>query len=523
MIKLPYPDHVILFGGSPLMVEVAKMLRERGIILDIFTSPRQEQEPVGPSGETLGDMLTRAGMDWYIVCDDINTAFPTVLVTPKTLGIGLGEAWSFGAPILDAFQGRLLDFMGIPLPKYRGGAHYSWAIMNDEMEWGCCLQEVTSNTVQGEYDDGAIVWQERYDVSRAAFIPQHWFEACGAYELDFLSRFLDKLEANVSFSHSMPKEAESLFFPRLKTAEHGWVNWEWDGMEIGNFINAFDEPYPGASTTINGKTVQLHGVDLIGETFHPFAAGLIVRVTPSNVYVATRGWLLVVDLVTCDGKPINKELRCGMRFITSRERLERALTYRPTYTATGDKGSMKARDHVLTGKKVTLRTLTQAHCNERYLEWMNDPDVNRYLESRFQTQTLDSLRSFVRNVEHSESDYAFAIEENEGGTHIGNIKLGGINQHHKYCDVGYFVGQRGLWGKGLATEAIKLATNFAFTELGIYHIRAGVYEENVGSIKALRKAGYAFDGIWSGQLLDGNKRTGHAWLSTTSETWQGAV
>ncbi len=523
MMLFPQIDHVILFGGSPLILSVAKMLRERGMSLDIYTAPRQEAEPVGPKGETLGQMLSKAGMDWFIVTEDINQALPLHTITPKTLGIGFGEAWNFKAPILDAFQGRLLDFMGIPLPRYRGGAHYSWAILNQEIEWGCCLQEVTSNTVQGEYDDGAVIHQAAYKMPYLDIIPKDWFETCGKFEVEFLKGFFDQIKAGKPFNPAMPDEHRSLFFPRLKTTEHGWIDWSWDARDISDFINAFDAPYPGAHTTINGQTVQLRGAEWFdGDHFHPFAAGLIVRMEKNKLIVATRGGTLHIDAVYQEGKAISKELKCGQRFFTSGERLEKALTYTPNYTAKGDVQN-KERDYLLSGKKVTLRTLTQRHCTQRYVDWLNDPEVSRYLETRFQEQTTESVRAFVRSMEQSANDYLFAIEENEGHAHIGNIKIGNINWHHRYADVGYFIGQKGLWGKGLATEAIRLATDFAIKELGIYHVRAGVYEENVGSIKALRKAGYAFDGIWSGQLIDGDKRTGHAWLSTTAETWQGVA
>jgi RimJ/RimL family protein N-acetyltransferase/methionyl-tRNA formyltransferase len=504
-------NHVMLFGGSPLLLKLAKMLREMEYEIDIFTSPRQEAEFMG-DGRTLGQALTKSGMDWYVVTDDINQTLPLQSIGPTTLGIGLGEAWQFKAPILDAFQGRLLDFMGIPLPRYRGGAHYTWAILNQELEWGCCLQEVTSNTVQGECDDGAVVFRKCYDIPYLT-VPKDWFEECGKYEIDFLKSFFQQVKAGKAFDPVMPDERKSLFLPRLKTTEHGWIDWTWKGSDIADFINAFDEPYPGAHTTLDGKVVQLRGGEFFDtDDLHPFAVGLILRIEKNHIVVATKGGCLHVDVV--EGV---EGMSCGQRFFTSRERLERALTYVPNYTPKGDQQAKD--DYRIEGKKVTLRTLTLADCNERYLDWLNDPDVNRYLETRFQIQTQETIRAYAKAMESSANDYLFAIEENEGGTHIGNCKIGAINWHHRNADISYFIGQKGLWGKGLATEAIRLATDFAIKKLGLYHIRAGAYEANIGSIKALRKAGYAFDGIWNGQLLDGDKRTGHAWLSTTADAW----
>jgi RimJ/RimL family protein N-acetyltransferase/methionyl-tRNA formyltransferase len=507
-------DHVILMGGSPLLVEAAKMLIEKGYVVDIYTAPRQEAEML-PNGKTLGQTLTKSGMDWYIVTDDINQALPLHTITAKTIGIGLGEAWQYQAPLLNAFEGRLLDFMGIPLPRYRGGAHYSWAIMNQEMEWGCCLQEVTLSTLQGECDDGAIVCQQKYNIPGLALTPKDWFGECVQLETTFLSWFFDAIKSGYVFQPAMPNERRSLFFPRLKTAEQGWIDWSWTGSEIADFISAFDAPYAGAHTTMGGDVVQLRGAEFFaGEEFHPFARGLVLRVEKNRTVVATRGGQLHIEKVI--GRDVIKP---GYRFFTGQERLERAMTYTPVYTSYGE-GEKKAES--IAGKLVSLRPMTMADANETYVGWLNDPTVRKYMETR-DKQTMDGLQSWVRKMTQSQNDLPMAIIETASKRHVGNIKIGSIDWFHKNADIGYLIGDKDVWGKGYATEAIRLATDYAINKLGLYHIRAGVMEENVASIKALRKAGYAFDGIWSGQLFDGQKRTGHAWLSATADAWLGVT
>ena len=34
----------------------------------------------------------------------------------------------------------------------------------------------------------------------------------------------------------------STYWPRIDTESHGWINWNWSGEEILNFIKAFDDP-----------------------------------------------------------------------------------------------------------------------------------------------------------------------------------------------------------------------------------------------------------------------------------------
>lgn len=137
-----------------------------------------------------------------------------------------------------------------------------------------------------------------------------------------------------------------------------------------------------------------------------------------------------------------------------------------------------------------LRKISIDDCNENYLKWMNDPEINKYLESRFTTHTIDSLKDFVNSMNNSENNVLFAIVDKESDTHIGNIKLGNIHPIHKYADIGLLIGDKNYWGRGIATNAIKLVSEFAFDELNLRKVFAGVYENNIGSIKAFEKCGF---------------------------------
>ena len=52
--------------------------------------------------------------------------------------------------------------MGIPLPRYRGGAHFSWMIMQNEKNNGACLQLINEDMVQGVYDSGEILLEIKF-------------------------------------------------------------------------------------------------------------------------------------------------------------------------------------------------------------------------------------------------------------------------------------------------------------------------------------------------------------------------
>ena len=155
---------------------------------------------------------------------------------------------------------------------------------------------------------------------------------------------------------------------------------------------------------------------------------------------------------------------------------------------------------VLYGERIYLRRLTEDDATEDYVRWMNDPDINQYLESRFYTHTIESTKAFVRSVTN-DNNYQFGIFLKDSGKHIGNIKVGGINHYHRFADIGFLIGEKEYWGKGIATEAIRLATDFAFNTLNLHKIWGGLYSPNIGSLKAFEKNGYEQEGVKKSQYL----------------------
>ncbi|TAE30391.1 MAG: N-acetyltransferase [Candidatus Kapaibacterium sp.] len=144
----------------------------------------------------------------------------------------------------------------------------------------------------------------------------------------------------------------------------------------------------------------------------------------------------------------------------------------------------------LQGNHIYLRLLTPEDVGNDYVSWMNDSEITQYLESRWSAYTLETVRAFVKAMCDSPKDFLFGMFLNATNQHIGNIKIGNVNAIHRYGDVGLIIGDKASWGKGIASEAISLVTQYGFEELNLHKLIAGMYEQNVGSYKAFLKSGY---------------------------------
>ncbi len=163
---------------------------------------------------------------------------------------------------------------------------------------------------------------------------------------------------------------------------------------------------------------------------------------------------------------------------------------------------------IIQGNTIYLKLMTVEDVTDDYVSWMNDEEVVQYTESRWNSYTMDDLREFVKKTNNGISNFMFAIHSNENDLHIGNIKIGNINPVHRYADLGIVIGNKDYWGKGIATESIMIATKYAFEELNLNKLFAGMYAKNLGSFKAFIKAGYREIGVmrkhvfYKGEFID---------------------
>lgn len=137
----------------------------------------------------------------------------------------------------------------------------------------------------------------------------------------------------------------------------------------------------------------------------------------------------------------------------------------------------------------------------RYASWLNDAEVNQYLETRFIVQSEEKIADFIEG-QNSRSDVVFcAICLKETDEHIGNIKIGPINYHHRKGDISCFIGEKSAWGYGYGTEAMRLMLDYGFRVLDLEKICCGIYGTNVGSQRMVTKCGFVREGVLRSEVV----------------------
>lgn len=144
--------------------------------------------------------------------------------------------------------------------------------------------------------------------------------------------------------------------------------------------------------------------------------------------------------------------------------------------------------------EIELKSLTCENATTEYVEWLNNNEINQYLESRHTKQTIESIEQFISESNENLHVHLFGIFCKKTCKHVGNIKLGPVNIIYERAEVGLLIGDKDYWGKGIATQAIQLICDYATNELNLHKIEAGCYSDNVGSLKAFEKVGFIVEG-----------------------------
>ena len=156
---------------------------------------------------------------------------------------------------------------------------------------------------------------------------------------------------------------------------------------------------------------------------------------------------------------------------------------------------------------IVLRTMRPVEASATYLGWLYHPVINAYLEVRFNPpRSVSELATYIADINASFHTLLLGIFLADSQCHIGNIKLGPIDWNHRIGDLGFLIGDRAQWGKGYASKAVALLSDYAFAQLELAKLTAGCYAGNVGSRRALQKAGFMEEGRRIMQYVAANSR-----------------
>ncbi len=146
---------------------------------------------------------------------------------------------------------------------------------------------------------------------------------------------------------------------------------------------------------------------------------------------------------------------------------------------------------VATGALVRLREKRLEDAEQDY-EWRRDPELADY--DAVQPLAM-SLRNFVSTIKGELESPAlhrrsFAIEEIDGGTHIGNLMYYGFNRNLRETEIGITIGDRAYWSRGYGSDAVRALLGYLFRELELRRVYLHTLTWNERAQRAFQRAGF---------------------------------
>jgi diamine N-acetyltransferase len=166
----------------------------------------------------------------------------------------------------------------------------------------------------------------------------------------------------------------------------------------------------------------------------------------------------------------------------------------------------------LTGELIQLRAL-EPHDLESLYKWENDPTIWSVSGTLapFSKFTLEEYLQTVHQDIYTTKQLRLMLDLNyidettdelEGRRSIGCIDLFEFDPKNKKVGIGILIANRNDRGKGYATEALHLCTEYAFNVLDVHQVYANVRVDNESSLALFKKLNFEVTGLKQDWIYD---------------------
>lgn len=135
---------------------------------------------------------------------------------------------------------------------------------------------------------------------------------------------------------------------------------------------------------------------------------------------------------------------------------------------------------------VLLVPMTPHDVTKEYIDGLNDPEVNRFLECRHTVQTRATVHAYI--LDNMKDPHARLWGIHKGGDLHGTVRLHNLDRD--IADIGICLFDKRVWRNGLGHSAIRRVIEWAADHADAIGLQAGIMPENIASVRVFTKAGF---------------------------------
>lgn len=164
-----------------------------------------------------------------------------------------------------------------------------------------------------------------------------------------------------------------------------------------------------------------------------------------------------------------------------------------------------------------VRPLMKSDITEKYLSWLQDEEVTRFLGVDAQDYlSINQLYEYFDEIDNYKK-FLFGVFKDK--KHVGNFTVNSIDYKNGIFDIGYFIGDKSYWGSKAGEVAIVCALKFAFENLGLRKIFGGILEPNISARLLAKKIGFIQEGILKDRVRMGDNLVNSMIVTMDSTYW----
>ena len=153
-------------------------------------------------------------------------------------------------------------------------------------------------------------------------------------------------------------------------------------------------------------------------------------------------------------------------------------------------------NQTLMTRSTFIRPITDNEINQNYIAWLNNSEVNQYLETRHIKQTEKKAVDYINSLRSRDKCDMLSIFDKETNSHIGNLTITSFNANNNgSVDFGIMIGDKTSRSIGIGAEVMIAFIDFIFSFEVIERISAGAASENMKSCKTLESIGFKREGV----------------------------
>jgi len=156
------------------------------------------------------------------------------------------------------------------------------------------------------------------------------------------------------------------------------------------------------------------------------------------------------------------------------------------------------------------------------VNWQRDSEYHRFLDTEPARMTSEKrLKEWLekRNEDGFKPDgHFFSVRTLAEDKLIGFFGLW-LDLINNEAWIGIGIGERYFWGKGYGTDMMKLALQYAFTELNVNRVSLGLMDYNPRALRAYEKAGFRLEGRTRGDVQRAGKHHDSLWMGILRAEW----